>query len=377
MSIFGRSQKVAAQSVVTAPVFEGYDVEVNGDILALQESWEDQLAVIEALHSLDMEEISLRSDIKTLQESSASESEIEARYEQFETVTESAVGNAWAKLKKFFADLWGKLRAFFDSVVRVFDGIFKSAESFVKKYEPQLKKLNLRGFKYKMYNYTNIDEVKLLDVDKIKGETEALYAEATKAGISGYTEKALEQLDKRVQALRENKEDELDKYRGGIVGQGSVSDKQFGQALFSEFRGGAKSKEDEVEREINIDEIIASIKGAGAAKEKAVAFKKAVDEEFTKIIKDIDAVSTKIKTTAPEGGHVKVDLGEGEAGGTRRVKADGVNKVLDALRVYSGIFSAKKSIQLTVFRAWQTAWKERNSTYKSVCTSAFRYKADK
>jgi hypothetical protein len=374
MSIFGRSQTVTG-STVTAPVYEGYGVEVNGDILAIQESWEDQLAVIEALHSLDMEELSLRGDVKTLQESSASETEIDARYEQYQTVTESMVKDAWEKIKEFFAKLWGKIKAFFKSVVRVFDGIFRSAESFVKKYKSDLKKLNLRDYKYKMFNYTHIDD-DLGSLEEVKTMADELYAEATKASVSGYTEVALSNLDAKMTKMRENKEDMLDEIRGDVVDKGSLSVEQFAHELFAMFRGGAKSKEDKQEISVNIDTIITTIEKAGDGKKKADEFGKKVDAEFSRIIKDIDALAAKVKGTKAEGTHVDVDLGEGK-GGKRKVKSDGVSKVVEALRVYSGIFSSTKSIQLQAFRAWQDAWKERNSTYKTVCTSAFRHKAEK
>jgi hypothetical protein len=374
MSIFGRSQTVTA-STVTAPVYEGYGVEVNGDILAIQESWEDQIAVIEALHSLDMEELALRSDVKTLQESSSSQSEIDARFERYETVTESMVGDAWTKIKEFFAKLWGKIKAFFKSVVRVFDGIFRSAESFVKKYKSDLKKLNLRDYKYKMFNYTHIDD-DLGSLEEVKTMADELYAEATKASVSGYTEVALTNLDAKINKMRENKEDMLDVIRGEMVEKGSLSPEQYAHELFAMFRGGAKSKEDREEISVNIDAIITAIEKAGDAKKKADEFGKKLDSEFSRIIKDIDALASKVKGAKAEGNHVDVDLGEGK-GGKRKVKSDGVTKVVDALRLYSGLYSSTKSIQLQAFRAWQDAWKERNTVYKTVCTGAFRHKAEK
>jgi hypothetical protein len=375
MSIFGRSQTVTSQEV-TAPVYEGYHAEVNGDILAIQESWEDQLAVIEALHALDMEELAMRSDVKALQESGAEASEIEARQEAYEVVTESMGKDALEKIKAFFSKLWGKIKAFFKSVVRVFDGVVKNAQDFVKKYEGQIKGLNLRGFKYKMFNYTNIDEVKFMDADP-KTEAEELYDLATKSSLQAENDALADKLHEKTTKMKENKEDDLSEYRGKLIGSGTLTAEQFGKELYSAFRGGAREKGDASEQEVHIQTIMDKIKSAGDAKKKADEFAKKVDEQFSKIIKDITALSTKLgSASAGKDGFVEHDLGD-DKGGKRRMKSGAVSTVTEALRTYGTIFSAKKDIQLTIFRSWKTAWDERNSTYKSVCLAAFRHKAEK
>jgi hypothetical protein len=124
MSFFGNLNK----SSYDIPVFEaGSDVEVNGDLIAIEEGYEDQLAIIEALHTLDMAEIDLKKDLKNLTESS----EIEARQKEYEAVVENVISNAWDRLKQFFLNMLGKLQAFFKTIVRFFDGLFRSGKKFV------------------------------------------------------------------------------------------------------------------------------------------------------------------------------------------------------------------------------------------------------
>jgi hypothetical protein len=362
MSIFGsRSQSVTN---VTAPVYEGYDVEANGDIIALQESFEDQLAVIEALHAIDMEEIALRSDVRTLEEGT---SEYETRVQDFEAVTEALVKDAWAKIKEFFSKLWGKIKAFFATVVRVFDGIFKSGKAFVEKYENQLRKLNLNGYKVKMFKYTNLDSADFMEANP-KEDSKKLFDAATKAVTSGNAT----ELDALIEQIRDNKEKELNDFRGELLDKGSLDSDEFAKELFAGFRNGASSEADKEEEAVNIEEIIKALKDT-KAKEKVDGFSKKTNEEFGKIISNIDSLHSKLGAAKEKEGSYTVK----QSGAEHKVGKDVAPKVLQALQAYSSLFTGFKDITMETFRAWNTAYKERNSVYKSVATGAFRYKEKK
>lgn len=356
MSIFGKSK--GNSTSVTAPVYEGYGAEINGDILAIQESWEDHQTVIEALHALDIAELTLRNDVKSLQESGAEASEIEAREAEYATVTEAMVKNAWEGIKNFFNKLWGKIKAFFKSIVAVFDGIFKNAQDFVKKYDAELRKRNLTGFEYKMHSYTNIDKAAFMELD-VKAETQKILVDALKVATTANTDKEIETLGNEISKLKENKEDILDSYRGEVIGTASVNSNQFEQVLYSIFRNGAKDKGDAKEQAVKITEIIDALKNTDG-KTKAEAFAKKTDEEFAKIIKTVADMENA--------------LGKSDKHHDNYTPARNA-KVVEALRTFSTLFSAQKDIQLGVFRAWKTAFAERNSVYKAVCGAALRYKA--
>jgi hypothetical protein len=51
--------------------------------------------------------------------------------------------------------------------------------------------------------------------------------------------------------------------------------------------------------------------------------------------------------------------------------------MVTALRTYSTIFSAKKNIQMSIFRAWKTAYSERTGAYKACLLAALRHKPGK
>jgi len=381
MSIFGGSKSTSTAVPATQiPVYEGYDQEVNGDIIALQESLEDQMAIIEAIHTLDMEEIALRSDVKVMEASGSSEAEIASRYQDYSVVTESMVKNAWDKIKKFFAKLWGKIKAFFKSAVQMFDSLWMSSKKFIEKYEGELKRRDLTGFKYKMFVYKNIDGAKFMDMkvpqeaNKLL-ETAKVIAESREqmspgaAGAEGATKGQRNQrLYDEVAKLKEQKEEMLDAYRRQCVeglgaGSGSLSASQFDKVLYAGFRNGAYGKDAMKEEPVTISQIIEDIKSAGDGKAKAEAFSKTVDEEFSRIIKEMEQLESKSKESGVE-------------------KKDGYDakhneKVISAAQGYASLFSGYKDIHLTVFRAWKTAFAERNTAYKQCAAAALRYKPKK
>lgn len=362
MSIFGKGYN---NSTVTAPVYEGYGVDVNGDILAITESFDDQLEIVKALHAIDMEELAMRSDVRQLRESGADIYAIKERQQQYEAVTEGMVKNAYQKIKEFFSKLWGKIKAFFASVVRYFDGLFKSSQDFAKKYEQQLKKLDLHGFKYKMHKYTNLDGLKLEVADR-KEVIESLFG--VLKSVNG-SEKGLEKLRDIIEELRENKEKMVADLRGQFIKKGPLTQDEFAEALYAYFRNGATSDDDMEEQPVEIEKIIAVLKDTKAKKE-VEDFAKKNDEEFSKILKDINEIERKLATAKEKDGRYTVKHSDNEA----RVPSKASSLVLELLRLSASSVSTQKDIEMQFFRAWRTAYAERDAVYKRVCLAAFRYK---
>lgn len=362
MSIFGKGYN---NSTVTAPVYEGYGVDVNGDILAITESFDDQLEIVKALHAIDMEELAMRSDVRQLRESGADLSSIEERQQQYEAVTEGMVKNAYQKIKEFFSKLWGKIRAFFASVVRYFDSLFKSSKEFATRYERDLKKLDLQGFKYKMHKYTNLDGLKLERIDR-KEVVQSIFKGLKSVDAS---EQGLEKLRAEIEEQRQNKDKDVAELRGLFVKKGPLTAEEFAEALYAYFRNGATSDDDAVEQDVNIEEIISTLKETKAKKE-VEDFAKKNDEEFSKILKDISEIERKLATAKEKDGGYTVKHSDNEAS----VPTKASSLVLEQLRLAASFLSTQKDIEMQFFRAWRTAYAERESVYKHVCLAAFRYK---
>lgn len=361
MSIFGKGYYT-----VTAPVYEGYGVDVNGDILAITESFDDQLEIVKALHAIDMEELAMRSDVRQLRESGADLYAIEVRQQQYEAVTEGMVKNAYQKIKEFFSKLWGKIKAFFASVVLYFDGLFKSSQNFAKKYEQQLKKLDLHGFKYKMHTYTHLDDLKL-EGGTSKEVIEDVFAELK--SYVGRSEKHLEDLRNMIEKQRENKEKVDDELRGKFLKKGPLTQEEFAEALYAHFRNGATSDDDMEEQSVEIEKILSVLKDTKVKKE-VEDFAKKNDEEFSKILKNIGEIERKLSTAKEKDGSYTVKHSDFEA----NIPAKASSLVLEQLRLIASLTSSQKDIEMQFFRAWRTAYAERESVYKRVCLAAFHYK---
>lgn len=350
MSIFG--SKTQASEEFTTPLFEGYGVEENGDLIAVQESHDDSLHVIKALHAIDMNELSMRSDVKQLTESGAEESAISSRMEEYEIVSESAVKDAWAKVETFLKNLWGKIQAFFRSVLAHIDGFVRSNEAFAKKYETQLGKLDLSGYTREMYKYSNLDGFEFQ-----KDFSDEVAAEIT----SDMNGASAEKLKSAIEEIKAGREEEISGARGHVVGKGSLTAAEYKEALFAHYRSGARSKSDKSKEAINVSEMLTALKGSKKMKDEAGKAAKKFDEDFKKALKKVSEFKTKVKSDSKK------------EGGDKAV----ASLTLEATRLFVNMFTAGRDITLTNFRAWRQATAERDSAYKSALVGALSYKAEK
>lgn len=383
MSIF-RQQSAVQTEDFKAPVYEGYSVQDNGDLLAFQESLDDHLSVIESIHAIDMEEIALDRDLAEMQESGpVTESQVDDRVSEYEIATENAFKGAWEKIKSALKALWGKLKAFFASIVRFFDGIFKSSEDFVKKYEKQLRARDLNGFEFKMFKYTNIDGYDKDEAEDYEKELTAALQEIRNGVANGAYAKS----DEEIQKLRDGREEALAASRAEFVGGGgSMDSEQFKKALFGYFRDQAHDSEDKKDLKVSIGEIIDTIKESGSLKKVKKSIDD-IDKKFANFLKEIAALETAVANS---------DSSKDKAGNTSykmQVQASNGNggtedktvhhspkqreKALNDVRVLASLFTGHREVAMTAFRAWKDAWVERNRVYKQVAISALRYKPSK
>lgn len=371
-SIFGtRTQQTNSQEELEAPVFEGYGVENNGDILAIQESFEDHLHIVQSLHGMEMAELQMKQDVRALQENGASEEAIQERMEEYEVVAEAASGSALEKVKSFFSKLWGKIQGYFAEIVRWFDARVKSAEGFVKKYEKDLVNANLEGYEAKSYEYSNLDQP-IPTKEEVKAKFDGIFNSAMEVAGEATGTKG-DELRAQTRELKENRTDILNKFRGEILGTSSLSPEQFQSKLFGFFRSGATGKEDMKTDKVDIQAVIGAIKSSAASKKEIEKAAQKNNEQFKAILTKINAVSKQLKGKEHK---TSVDVGQKQKMALSTHK-DNHGAVLEALRVYSGVISGQKDIEMAVFRAWRNAWNERDTAYKSIVVGALGHKQPK
>ena len=236
---FGTAQRNAEPSL-DIPVLEGYDTELEGHLIDMEESFEDQLAINESLYTLDMLEIGCKQDIKYLQESNQ-EHLIEARTKKFEVLQESAVKDAFARIKAMWQKMIAKLKAFFTTLSAKVGAITMDNKKFASKYS------YVKGeVKVECYNYSP---------DKISETTGNLAGKVAKVitglaegkTIADYVKSAgVEKVKERQKYISDEKDTLLNGFRANLTGHKGdfVSGGDYGKLLFKAMRGGTGVKQE-------------------------------------------------------------------------------------------------------------------------------------
>lgn len=325
--------KSEGTSEYTHPTFEGYSFEHGGAQVIAMESFDDSLAVLEALSEVD---------IHILRESSE------------EVVVEAAAKGVIEKIKNALKKLWGKIKAFFESIIRFFDGMTKSSADFAKKYEDRLRKLDLTSFKYKMFKYT-ITGAPQKDAVKAEDYLRDIAVQVGKSIDASKT--SVEEGRKALESLKEQREEKEEAIRGEFAGGGKLSADEYRKALFSSFRGGAEGPEDKEEVNVDIFNILNIVKESPKLKKAIEAAKSFTDKSFNNYLKDFDNAQ--------------------KAAISKNQELDGSANA----SIYAGLCQLYyKEIQFyqttasQFFNAWIDAVKERDRTYKSVMKAAFSHK---
>ena len=342
MAIFGNRNL----NELDVPTIEsGYGAEVNGNMDALIESFDDDLAIIEAMHDVDMKEMQGKAEIEKMKENDADDEDVEKAEKELEKVTEAGIKDIFAKIVEKLQKLWAKIKAWFASIRKFFDGIFMSAEDFVKKYENQLRSLvsagKLKDYKYKMYNYTNTDVVKV-DAPEVK--------------VDDFTNGSAEEIKKELAELKENEEKFLDGIRGLCCGETSVSSEDFQKKLFAYYRDGAEDDSDKKEITVDIDKIIAFTKNGKAKLNELDKRRTTLDKIFTKYVGDVNKMASVAEKNTEDN--------------------DKKSAIVQAANYIVTQCGKQQNIFQTSINAWRTAVNEQLNTYKSVCLGAFRYKKE-
>jgi hypothetical protein len=373
-AIFGKQKSQNWDEGFDVPVIEGYDVEDNGDLIALQESYDDQLRIIQSLHAIDTEVIDFKSEYDSLKES-ASEYELETFVEEREAVLEASFKDAWEKVKQFFQNLWAKLKSFILTAVRYFDKYFRSSKTFIEKYENDLKKLNLNGFKFKMFEYTNLETnhfTSYKDSREVKKLYDLVFSTAT-------NENLIEELRGAVRSTKETREEYLNGRRGQMFNKSFLTPDEYRRELYAFFRNGAESPEDRKEIPVNIDDVISGLKNTSSLKKNIEELQKVVNKDFAEVLRDVEALRKNLMSAKAGENGTEVANVKGTDGERKDIVLSAENRGLrlEGVRALASMLSGAQDISLTYFRAWREAVMERDRTYRSVVMAAFRYKPNK
>lgn len=337
MSIFANNNMVASEIYAC----EGYDIATGGNYDAIMESYDDDMAVIEAMHAFEMAEL------EAMKESGS---------ENVSTpLMEASLKEIWAKIKEFFVNLGKRILGFFRSVIDYINSIVLSGTDFAKKYKERLAKVSLKNFKYEMYEYTIVDEFKK-GHDSI-GKYEDL-ATASMNDIRGMDIKSKD-IDMKFIRLGEeydkSHEDTLKALRKLLSGE--EKEENFAEGLFKRFRGG-----DDKKKEIAVSGLgkyVTFLEKSEGLLKSAKSANNAVKNTFANIEKIINTEANNAEKASKSA--------EGRESQILAKKAALMRKQLKT-------FSAIQSLGTRFINAWSSATKEAVSTYKALCFKALTHK---
>lgn len=338
------------------PVVEGYSAEANGNIDACIEGFDDQLAIIESMHALDMAEIEYGRKIKALRESGAEEEEIEEEEEKLEKVTEGAIKDIFAKIKNFILKLWAKIKEFFKNVVRFFDGLFLSGKKFAEKYKAELNKVN----EVEIENSYNIGKEvegygsvfkKAMGFSEFKDFVSDIEDGIKKAQAAKDDTAAYDELQKELDEFKDSEVNILDMTRGALVGKNSVTSDNFATELFKYFRDG---KDYETTFKAKVSDAVDWL----------------INKNMSNDVKAIQSESDNMFKAALS--HISI-LEKTVANVDDRIAQYGTK----AANILSSVVSKSQSVANSAINAWKTAISAKTTLSKQICTKALSKKNKK
>lgn len=279
-------------------------------------------------------------------------------------IMESAVKDAFTKIKEFFIKLKDKIVAFLKNVKRYLLGIFGNDVDWVTKYEKELKAIDskdLKDYKIKMYTYT-LDKV--LNGDELTANATKLtqQVEQKVITIAHQTYNAVNGEDAE---YAENQKEIYDKmysdFIKDICGK-SVEDDEVDKTLWSNCRNGAdnESDKDDVTVSSNLNTFIAAVKNS---KKDADAYDKMVTKTtkmYTDAIKLVDKAAKVADNRAND---------DNDNNAYKKKQP----QVASILRMYSSTLSKMQTAKNKQVNASKSALVERNAAYKKALTGAFAY----
>lgn len=243
------------------PAYESYGNAIGGGMDALIEGFSDELAVIEAMHALDMAEIELTKKVRSIRESAESEEEevdveeeIKEAEESYVVATEASMKDIWAKIKAWFKKLWEKVKAFFAGLIRGVAAFILTPKAFLKQYRDKLNALKNFEVKVKTYEYDKLEDavnnmaasVKpalMMHVHTVDTWVGSKVMDVRSANLSDKEEFAGSETQylELVEKIEEDQKDLVEKFVKSVTGSDDVE--EFSTNVYEKLRGGKEPKE--------------------------------------------------------------------------------------------------------------------------------------
>ena len=159
-----------------------------------------------------------------------------------------ALSSFASKVKAFFKKVWEKIKSIFKKFIMIINSYAINDKSFVKKYEKDLRAVNLKDFEFKGYKFNEITGSELSTAagelsksGKAIEEIKAISAESTYNNQDYYLFKDSDELN-----------DEIEKTRGMIFKKGPLTESEFREEVINMLYGNDGKKEILDDKDINM-----------------------------------------------------------------------------------------------------------------------------
>lgn len=258
---------------------------------------------------------------------------------EYREIMENVITDAFDRLKAWLKSLWTKVKAFIANIVSKFNIMHKDDAKFVQDFNDKLNgKLNLSGFKYNMYTYTNIDEFEnhlQSNVDKTMDTFDSLTDSKLKSG-----ESSIEAQNDLGNMLTKAKET----FIKNVTGASDVNDAS--DALYAYFRSGARPGSNKPEISVSsLDNYLSVLKSAKNAKDMD-KYAKDIDNKFNNAMNAIKKAQKDNKSD---------------------------NTIVVLLKKHCSAINELMLKTNSFITTWRTVTSERSSAYRSLCNAALAY----
>lgn len=294
----------------------------------------------------DMEELEIRQHISV--QEGASEEVLEGIGS---TIKEKAKA-AFTKIKTKLEELWKKVKAFLYNTKRYLESIFSNTNTFISKYEGDLKKLKLNNFTAAVYNYTidkaqdkpgeaskEIDNITVQMADQAK----TIVSRVQNVDKSTLSEEGMaNQFTHIVATFKKNK-----------CGDSTIEMDKVKEYFWSKNRNNVKYGESPTTRRIDMNEVLKGLKDAPSLTRYYNSVKSSLDGAYKKAISTVNDAGNKAENT------------------------ENSTKVAAICRSAITAITNIQNIENAAIKSQTDAITEMCAAYRKVIIAALRYKGDK
>ena len=315
-----------------------------------------------------------------------------------------AFGGFINKVKAFFKKVIEKIKQIFHKFMAVINQYTMSDKDFVKKYEKELYRKDLKDFEFNGYTFENLETnhttintnvsktvtsyhpnfATLTATDGAYAKSDNFYsadtdrsrrystraATASKIGTATMDNPASDWngdnygKDKDMDSLKET-------MRGGLIGKGSIDESELREELQEMLYGDTEKENFEVK---SIREWLQYITNAS----KDI---KDVDKSQKTFTKDIDSFIKKFEESQKDYAKISDDEIVGKSVNSKTVTAKSAsdrtaakNKVIESMNKYLDVARSISNDIVVIFGMLTQAYKDRNRQAKAICVKALSYK---